>query len=318
MTENWMEVLRVAGARAGDRVMFAFSFGPFLGFWLAFEAAVRLGCLCFPAGGLSSLARLRLMRDNQTRVLCCTPTYALHLAEVAATERIDIAALGVQTLVVAGEPGGSIPATRAKLESLWPKARVCDHHGMTEVGPVTFECPRQPGVLHVMESSFLAEIIDPATGAAAAAGELVLTTLTRTGSPLLRYRTGDLVKRDAGPVRCVCGRSELRLAGGIIGRSDDMVIVRGVNIFPAAVEEVLRRFEDLAEYRVRICQAAALTEIKLEVEPRDQCPDVRGLVTSIRQTLEAVFGLRIPVEAVAPGSLPRFEMKARRWRRDPV
>jgi phenylacetate-CoA ligase len=313
MTESWAEVFRAAGVMAGDRVMFAFSFGPFLGFWLAFAAAEKLGCLSLPGGGLSSVARLRMMRDNQANILCCTPTYALRLAEVAATERIDTTTLGVKTIIVAGEPGGSIPATRAKLESVWPGARVFDHHGMTEVGPVTYECPQQPGVLHVIESAYFAEVIDPNTGQPATEGELILTTLTRTGSPLLRYRTGDLVKCEHGEAECECGRAALRLPGGIIGRVDDMVIVRGVNIYPAAVEEILRRFPDVAEYQVHVTKAVAMAELRLEVEPRDQCADVRGLIAGVRQALEAAFHLRIPVEAVAPGALPRFEMKARRW-----
>jgi phenylacetate-CoA ligase len=313
MTESWAEVFRAAGVTAGDRVMFAFSFGPFLGFWLAFAAAEKLGCLSLPGGGLSSVARLRMMRDNQANILCCTPTYALRLAEVTATERIDTATLGVKTIIVAGEPGGSIPATRSKLESVWPGARVFDHHGMTEVGPVTYECPKQPGVLHVIESAYFAEVIDPNTGQPATEGELILTTLTRIGSPLLRYRTGDLVRCEAGESKCKCGRAALRLPGGIIGRVDDMVIVRGVNIYPAAVEEILRRFPDVAEYQVHVTKSAAMAELRVEVEPRDQCADVRGLMTEVRQALEAAFHLRIPVDAVAPGALPRFEMKARRW-----
>ena len=315
MIESWAEVFRAAKVSAGDRVMFAFSFGPFLGFWLAFEAAERLGCLCLPGGGLSSAARLRMMRDNQATVLCCTPTYALRLAEVAAIERIAASSLGVKTIIVAGEPGGSIPATRAKIESLWPGARVFDHHGMTEVGPVTHECPAQSGVLHVIESAYLAEVVDPVTGKPAGSGELVLTTLLRTGSPLLRYRTGDLVKGEVGGAKCECGRSSLRLVGGILGRVDDMVIVRGVNIYPAAVEEILRRFADVAEYQVHVTTATAMTELRLEIEPADRCPEVARLMTEVRQALETAFSLRIPVEAVPPGSLPRFEMKAKRWLR---
>jgi phenylacetate-CoA ligase len=184
MVESWTEIFRAAGVRAGDRVMFAFSFGPFLGFWLAFESAAQLGCLCVPGGGLGSAARLRVMRDNGANVLCCTPTYAIRLAEVAAEENIDLRSLGVKTIIVAGEPGGSIPTTRAKLEALWPGARIFDHHGMTETGPVTFQCPARPGVLHVLESAYFAEVIDPVTGKPAQNGELVLTTLGRTGSPL--------------------------------------------------------------------------------------------------------------------------------------
>jgi phenylacetate-CoA ligase len=313
MTESWMEVFQAAGVTAADRVMFAFSFGPFLGFWLAFEAAERLGCLCLPGGGLSSAARLRLMRDNRATVLCCTPTYALRLVEVAAAEKIETRALGVKTIIVAGEPGGSIPATRAKLEALWPGARIFDHHGMTEVGPVTYECPQQPGVLHVLESAYYAEVIDPASGSPAEQGELVLTTLGRVGSPLLRYRTGDLVKREPGNAICPCGRAELRLPGGILGRLDDMIIVRGVNVYPSAVEEIIRRFVEVAEYCVHVSAESALVEMRVEIEPSDFCPDAEGLAARVQQALESAFNLRVPVDAVAPGALPRFEMKARRW-----
>lgn len=311
LLECWMEILDAAGAKAGDRVMFSFSFGPFIGFWLAFEAAARMGCLCLPGGGLSSAARLRLMRENRAALLCCTPTYALRLAEVAAAEQVEIASLGVQTIIVAGEPGGSIPATRAKLEAAWPGARIFDHHGMTEVGPVTFECPRQPGLLHVIESAYLAEVVDPATGAPAASGELILTTLGRTASPLLRYRTGDMVQ--IGPRACPCGRPHLTLAGGILGRVDDMVIVRGVNVYPSAVEEIIRRFSDVAEYRVHVTVAAALVELRVEIEPGEDCREVAALSAQVQKALETAFNLRVPVATLAAGTLPRFEMKARRW-----
>lgn len=313
MIESWSEIFRAAQVGAGDRVMFAFSFGPFLGFWLAFESAERLGCLCLPGGGLSSAARLRLMRDNQANVLCCTPTYALRLAEVAAEEKIETHTLGVKTIVVAGEPGGSIPATRAKLESLWPDARIFDHHGMTEVGPVTYECPKQPGILHLIESAYYAEVIDPATTQPATSGELVLTTLNRTGSPLLRYRTGDLVKRGAQQAQCACGHHEMTLEGGILGRVDDMIIVRGVNVYPTAVEEIVRRFGEVMEYRVHVNRSNALTELRLEIEPSDLCRNTATLAAEVQNALQSAFNLRLPVELVAPGSLARFEMKARRW-----
>jgi phenylacetate-CoA ligase len=319
MIESWTEILRAAEVGAGDRVMFAFSFGPFIGFWLAFESAARLGCLCLPGGGLGSPARLRMMRDNRANVLCCTPTYAMRLAEVALSEKIDTAALGLKTIIVAGEPGGSIPATRAKLESLWPGARIFDHHGMTEVGPVTFECPSQPGILHVIESGYYAEVVEPATGKPAPSGELILTTLGRIGSPLLRYRTGDLVKlgtRSMAPgTPCACGCHNLSLEGGILGRVDDMVIVRGVNVYPSAVEEIIRRFEAVAEYCVHVNGAAALAELHIEVEPTDLCPDADALAQQVQKALETALHLRMTVEAVAPGSLPRFEMKAHRWKR---
>jgi phenylacetate-CoA ligase len=315
MVSNWETVYRAAGVTRADRVFFAFSFGPFIGFWLAFEAAARMGCLCLPGGGLSTAARLRLILDHAVTVLCCTPTYAIHLAQTAAAEKMDLSASPVKTLLVAGEPGGSIPSSRRRLEELWPGARVFDHHGMTEVGPVSYECPARPGVLHVMEMAYIAEIIDPAAGAAVPdgqTGELVLTPLGRAGSPLLRYRTGDLVRPLPESV-CECGRSELALEGGILGRTDDMVVVRGVNIYPAAVEEIVRAAGAVAEYQVQIEAGRALAEMRVQVEPTADCADPRRLAHALENSFEAAFGLRVPVSLAAPGSLPRFEMKANRW-----
>lgn len=318
MMRNWETILRVAGVTSADRIFFAFSFGPFLGFWLAFEAALRLGCRCIAGGGMSSVARLRNVFDHGATVLCCTPTYALHLADVAVAERFDMSVSPVKTIIVAGEPGGSIPSVRARLESVWPGTRIFDHHGMTEVGPVTYECPVRPGVLHVMENAYIAEIVDAGTGLhvqAGETGELVLTTLGRLGSPLLRYRTGDLVKSSLDTM-CECGRSELALEGGILGRTDDMVAVRGVNIYPSAVEEVIRAHGGVAEYQVRVKTNSALIELALKIEPVDGVSDPAVLARSLETALQAAFNLRIPVELAPVGSLPRFDMKAMRWLRD--
>jgi phenylacetate-CoA ligase len=249
-------------------------------------------------------------------VLCCTPTYAVRLAEVgAATEGLDLARSRVRLILVAGEPGGSIPAVRQRLSLLWHGARVFDHHGMTEVGPVTFECPARPGVLHVLEPGYLPEIIDPATGGGipdGKMGELVLTTLGRAGSPLVRYRTGDLVKAAAAN-KCACGRSQLALEGGILGRVDDMLIIRGVNVYPTAVEEIVRQFPEIAEYQVCVSAAHTLAELSVRIEPIAGCANVDGLVHRLQRAFQSTFALRVPVAAVPAGSLPRFEMKARRW-----
>jgi phenylacetate-CoA ligase len=314
MLESWGEVYRAAGVERTDRIFFAFTFGPFIGFWMAFEAAARLGALCIPGGGMSSAGRLKAIIDNHATVLCCTPTYALHLAEVAVAEHIDLRRANVKKIIVAGEAGGSVPSVRARLERLWHGARVFDHHGMTEVGPVTHECPARPGVLHIIESAYYAEVIHPATGEGAPSGEtgeLVLTTLGRTGSPLLRYRTGDLVRAEPHP--CVCGRSDLSLIGGILGRVDDMLVVRGVNVYPGAVEEIIRALDEVQEYQVRVSNKQALTELTVQIEPKPECGDVAALVSRLEKSFQTQFALRVPVTAVAPGSLPRFEMKAKRW-----
>jgi len=321
MLESWTMILIKAGVRAGDRVFFAFSFGPFIGFWMAFESANKLGCLCLPGGGLSSAARVQTILDNGITVVCCTPTYAMRLAEVAAEEKINLGSGKVRALIVAGEPGGSIPAVRARLEKLWPGAGIFDHHGMTEVGPVTYQCPEVPGVLHVMERAYLAEVIEVRSGHAIASGEsgeLVLTGLGRTGSPLLRYRTGDLVKPVFAPAGqeakpCVCGSYELALEGGILGRVDDMVVIRGVNVYPSAVEEIVRSSSGVAEYQFEINRSKTLPEISLQVEPAPGCANIAELVRKLERSFETTLALRVPVTLVPAGTLPRFEMKGKRW-----
>ncbi|MCG3178544.1 MAG: Phenylacetate-coenzyme A ligase [Phycisphaerae bacterium] len=309
-TECWGIVFRGAGVAAGDRLVFPFSFGPFIGFWAAFEGAVALGNMALPAGGMSTTARLRYIIDNQATVVCCTPTYALHLAQVAAEEGIDLAGSRVRALIVAGEPGGSVPATRRRIESAW-SARVFDHAGMTEMGATGFECLHAPGGIHLIESQFIAEVIDPATGRASAegAGELVLTNLGRRGSPLIRYRTGDLVRLVRG--RCGCGRHFVRAEGGVLGRVDDMLIVRGNNVFPSALEAIIRRFSSVEEFRITVTGANAMADLLIEVEsagPSEGSRLDREIATAIRNELH----FRPSVQVLPPGSLPRFEMKARR------
>ena len=299
MLDNWIRVFKAAGIDEPQRFFFAFSFGPFLGFWTAYEAATKVGHLCIPGGGLSSEDRLKLLIEIQAEVLCCTPTYAIRLAHVAEREGIDLKAANVKIIIVAGEPGGSIPATRDHITEHWHGARVFDHHGMTEVGPVTYECPVEPGVLHVMEDSFYAEVIDD---------ELVLTTLKRPGSPLLRYRTGDIVSAERR-TPCACGTEELALLGGILGRKDDMVVIRGINIFPSAVEEIVRNVDGIDEYRVEISTCNDLAEMKVLIET----PGGQDICQQLQKRFQQALFLRVPVERVPPESLPRYEMKAKRW-----
>lgn len=299
---NWACIYRAAGLVPGDRIYFAFSFGPFLGFWTAYDAAAKLGFLCIPGGGLGTAARLRAIVEHGATVLCCTPTYALHFGEVAAREGIDLTTGAVRKIIVAGEAGGSVPEVRAKISAAWNRAAVIDHYGMTEVGPVAFQ--EREGELRIIEESYFAEIVDPHSGAAVKAGgvgELVLTTLGRTACPLLRYRTGDLVRRAADLPGFV-------LEGGIIGRADDMIVVRGVNLYPSGVDAVLHGVAEIAEYRVEVWRRGALVEIEVTIESADEAAAPKA-----ESALATAFSLRIPVRRVERGSLPRFEMKARRW-----
>jgi phenylacetate-CoA ligase len=301
----WTAVYHAAGVGREDTVFLAFSFGPFIGFWSAYEGAKRIGALVIPGGGQSSLQRLRTILSTGATVLVCTPTYALHLSEVAAQEGIDLTSSSIRVAIHAGEPGASIPSTRARIEEAWG-ARAYDHLGMTEMGAYAFTCVNQDQV-HVNESEFIAEVLDPVTGAPVAVGEqgeLVLTNLGRWAWPAIRYRTRDRVIR--GETRCPCGRTYLTLPGGILGRVDDMLIVRGVNIYPSSIESVLRRFPAVSEFRVIVTRAGELDEIELEVE----CPE--ELLPQVEQELREAFRLRVPIRSVSPGSLPRFELKARR------
>lgn len=311
MLDCWSRIYAIAGITPADRLFFAFSFGPFLGFWTAFESAARLGCLCLPGGGMSSGARLRFLLDNQATVVLCTPTYALHLAETARQQGIDLAAGPVRALIVAGEPGGSITATRALIESAWG-ARLFDHSGLTEVGPLSIECRAAPGGLHVLEEDYLIEVIDPATGAEVSdgnVGEMVVTNFGRWASPLIRYRTGDLVQMDTRP--CPCGLTYRRLLGGILGRSDELIHVRGNNVYPTALEAILRGFPDVAEYRIEVDQTQPLAELRIEVEPVSDA-DGAALANRVCDAIRERLLFRAEVVAVAVGSLPRFELKARR------
>ena len=299
----WGFVLSGAGVTAADRAFFPFSFGLFVGFWAGFDGARVLGALAIPGGGQDSPSRLAAMQTLGATVLVCTPSYALHLLQVARERGMNPAKLPVRVTVHAGEPGVGIPSVRARIEAGWG-ARAFDHAGMTEIGAYGYECEAQAG-LHVNESEFIAEIIDPATGAAADEGELVLTNLGRLGSPLIRYRTGDRVRRASG--LCACGRTFMRLEGGILGRLDDMLIIRGVNVFPTAIEAVVRRFP-VEEFQIEVFRDGELDEVRVRVEVEGGTDGARR----VQEALRATLGIRVEVAPVAHGTLPRFELKARR------
>jgi phenylacetate-CoA ligase len=300
----WQFVLDAADIQPGQGVLLAFSFGPFVGFWSAYEAAAARGCLVVPSGGMTSLARLELLRTSQATALFCTPSYALHLAEVAEAHQMDAAGLGVRTIVTAGEPGGSVPGIRRRIESLW-QARVLDHAGATEVGPWGYGDAERRG-LHVLETEFIAEFLAVDSGQPAADGqlaEIVLTTLGRSGAPLIRYRTGDLVR----PFRThdLTNRFVL-LEGGVLGRTDDMLIIRGVNIFPSAVEEILRGFPEVVEFRLVARRQANRDSLVVEIEDR------LGQPKRVAEELRVRLGLKVEVRCVPLLSLPRFEGKGKR------
>lgn len=317
LLECWKAVYRAARVQPGDRVFFPFSFGPFLGFWAGFDAGSQLGLLCVPGGGMSSRLRLSVIDSIGATVVCCTPTYALRLAEVAADEHPDrpLAASSVRVLIVAGEPGGSIAATRRQIERSWG-ARVIDHYGLTEVGPIGFECWESPGALHVNEDEYVCEVLDPVTLQSVPdgqPGELVVTNLGRTSNPVIRYRTADIVARRSDP--CPCGRGWARLEGGILARADDMINIRGVNVYPTSIESVVRQFAEVVEFRTTVSREHAMRVLTVEVEvaPSGAAGEVGALTAKVAERLKEAIGLTVKVHAAAPGTLPRFEMKAKRF-----
>jgi len=304
-TDCWQYVLDAAEIDATDRALLAFSFGPFIGFWSACDALVARRTQVVPGGGLSTLARLELLETSRATAVFCTPTYALRMAEVAADHNISLAGLPVRRIVVAGEPGGSVPATRQRIERAWG-ATVIDHSGATEVGPWGCGDPDGRG-LHVIETQFVAEFLSVETGKPAMSGELshlILTPLGRYGSPVIRYRTGDLV-RPSWPSGTRL--PFVLLAGGVLGRADDMIIVRGVNVFPSSIEQILHGFPEVAEYRLTAQQAGTLDRLVVEVEDRLEAPG------RIAEELRLRLGLKVEVRAVPLGTLPRFEAKAKRF-----
>lgn len=307
----WQAVYRAADVGADDRIFFAFSFGPFIGFWSAYEGASQLGALAITGGGMSSPQRLQAMLANQVTVLVCTPTYALHLAEVARQSGLDIANSAVRRTIHAGEPGASIPATKSKIEQSWG-ARCFDHAGATEVGAWGFECEAQDG-LHVNESEFICEVLDPQTQRPCEEGELVITNLDRAAMPVVRYRTGDRVRWHQQDSPCSCGRTYRRLAGGVIGRLDDVLIIRGINVYPSAIESVVRQFDQVVEYAVEAFRKGEMDELLVRVELADGRSDDSGaLQGKLQHALHTSLGIRAGVEFAEPGELPRFELKAKR------
>ena len=299
----WAEhVFPAAGVGPGDRVFCAFSFGPFIGFWSAFCGAERMGAMAISGGAMTTEQRARAILDLGATALCCTPTYALRLAEAARDLGLDLAASSVRAVICAGEPGASVPATRELIGRSFG-AGVFDHSGMTELGPTAFGCTAGGG-LHLVEPEFIFEV--------SAEGELIATNLGRWGSPLIRYRTGDRVDLSAEP--CACGSPYPKLADGILGRLDDMFTVRGVNLYPSQVEEIVRRHLEIDEFLIEHRTVRRMDEVVLLFEAALPSADLaERLAADLRQAL----GARIDCRLVAGGTLPRSELKSKRLMRIP-
>ena len=308
----WGHVLAGAGLTENDRMFVPFSFGPFIGFWAAVEGAQKINALMIPGGGRDSLQRLHLMKELGSTAMCCTPTYALRLAEVAQESGFDLSEIPLRTLIHAGEPGANVPATKARIESVW-NAKCYDHAGASEIGAHSFECELQPNGTHVTESEFIVEVLNPETlepVPAGEQGELIITNLGRIGYPVIRYRSGDLVVLNQQ--KCTCGRSYSRFEGGVLGRADDMVVVRGINVFPSAVENLVRQCESVEEFRITVTTDREMGNLAIELElSKNTNPE--SARKTVDQAIQNELSLRPEITLVPSGSLPRFEMKAKRF-----
>jgi phenylacetate-CoA ligase len=311
------------GVRPGDIVFFAFSYGTFVGFWGAHYASEKIGCLVLPGGNMTTEARVKQILSMKATVVCSTPTYALRMAQEARSMGVDLANSSVKRLILSGEPAGSIPATKRLIESEWG-AKAADTAGMTEVGTIMiFECEQQPGGTHIIEDHYIEEVVDPESGEPVGygeQGERLITSFGRGFIPVLRYRTRDLVVRVPASA-CSCGRTFDIYEGGIRGRVDDMKLVRGTNVYPRAVEAIVREYKEIDEFRIHLYTAdGRQDEIEILVEIT-QAPGRKPeeILHELRKALsQAHEGLRIGVKQVDAGSLPRFELKAKRLQDDRI
>ncbi len=306
-------ILKGAGVNRGDRILFPFNFGPYTAFWIMYEGAYQLGNLIIPTGGWNSLQRLQCIIENRATVIPTTPSYALILADTAKEHHIDISGSSVRILMLSGEAGALVPGIREKLQRLW-NARCFDYIGMTEVGTWGFQCTEEPDGVHIIESEFIAEIVQPKTGKPVEegeAGELVLTNLGRSCMPAIRYRTGDLVKVKQGI--CSCNRTFRILEAGVLGRKDEMIIIRGVNVFPNVLANVVEsHIQPGDDYQIEAYKDAGVDEVAIKLETKEE--EMAGMIQrAIQDEIKSKLNLRVEVKVVPKGTLPKFEYKAKRF-----
>jgi phenylacetate-CoA ligase len=314
--EMWCYGLWGFGVRPTDTLFVAFGYSTFIGFWGLHYAGEKIGCLTLPGGAMTTDQRVKQIVDMGATVVASTPTYALRMAQEAKQLGIDLAAGPVQRLILSGEPAGSIPATKKLIEEEWG-AKAGDTAGMTELGTIMmFECADQPGGTHVIEDSYIEEVLDPESDQPVGYGEMgerVVTSFGRGFIPVLRYRTRDFVVKVPGST-CTCGRTWDLYEGGIRGRVDDMKLVRGTNVYPRAVEALIREHPEIDEFQIHLfTEEGRRDEIEVLVEVPDASVDADALCRALAKELaDAHEALRFDVRRVDNGTLPRFELKAKR------
>lgn len=307
-------ILSAAGVTPADTILFAFNFGPYTAFWILYEGAYKIGGLIIPTGGWNTEQRLDCMLQNRVTVLAGTPTYILRMAAVARERNIDLENGHVRILILSGEAGALDPVLRDKIEGIWG-ARAFDYVGLTEVGTWGFQCDKSPTSIHIMESEFIAEIIDPENGRRipeGEEGELVLTNLGRACNPAIRFRTRDIVRPLPGA--CACGRTSMSLDGGILGRRDQMVKIRGINIFPSTIGVLVEKHMDPGhEYKIIALRENDRDDIQILIEKEGSREFLHDFTAGLKAELKRQFNLSFRVQIAEEGTLPRYEHKAKRF-----
>jgi phenylacetate-CoA ligase len=314
------EALYAMGVRKEDIVVVAFGYGPFIAFWTYIAGLERIGSTFIPSGNLDTQGRIELIKDFGATVFMSVPSYAIHLGEVSQTLGMDLSkSTEIRLVIHTGEP--TTPLMKKRIEDLW-SAKQRERIGSTETGGFAFECPETPGRYHIQEGFLIPELIDPDSGQRVepgGMGELILTPLYRRGMPLLRFKTGNLVK-SSKELKCRCGRNSLSLEltdhGIVIRRLDKLLKIRGVLIDPIAIENIVRQFEWFGgeEYRIIFEKKGGMDEVKVQLELKDKVAarDVEASRISLAEELKRKLMVRIDVEFLPFGRLERFEEKAKR------
>jgi phenylacetate-CoA ligase len=316
-SECWSYILHAQGYRDTDRVFIPFGYNIFVAFWAGHYAAEKIGCEVVPGGVLDTEARIMKMKELKCNGFMATPTYVLGMADTARKIGIDPKSIGIQKITCAGEPGASIPTTKQRIEDAWG-AHVYDHIGATEIGAWSYMCTFEPRGLHVNEAFFLVEIEDVDTGEIIEEpgrnGKMVVTAFDRTAKPCIRFDSKDVIRW--ADYDCECGRTFRIIDGGVVGRADDITKVKGVLLAPTAIEEVVRNFTELSdEYEVVVSKKGDIDDIalKIEVKPGFESREA-SILARLKDELRVKTNLGYKIEVHPYGSLPRYEVKAKRFK----
>ncbi|UCF58186.1 MAG: phenylacetate--CoA ligase family protein [Deltaproteobacteria bacterium] len=316
--ESWSFILWAQGYRPTDRVFIPFGYNVFVAFWAGHYAAEKIGCEVVPGGVLDTKARILKIQELEATAMMATPTYVLGMAATAKDKMgIDPSTLSINKITCAGEPGASLPSTKRRMEEAWG-AKVYDHAGATEIGAWSYECKAQSGGMHVNEALFLVEIEDVETGEIIdepeRRGNMIITALDRQAQPCVRFDSKDIIEWASEP--CPCGRSFRLIKGGVLGRADDITKVKGVLLAPSAIEEVVRGIDGLGnEYEVVVDKKGDVDQITLKVEILPEGKAQRDKIESqLIDQLRLKTNLRYNLEFQEYGTLPRYEVKAKRFK----